>query len=129
MNHCPIYTIRITANFYVCKHMYIFMHMYVYICMYAYIYLIFFILFLFYSGSSECHESLSNLYNNNNDLFLLKEEVLRIASCFSCFQSDFLVKVYLCVYICMYICICICVYITRGRVVYAYIMIFVYICG
>jgi hypothetical protein len=83
-------------------------------------YITFFILILFYSGSSECHESLSNLYNNNNDIFLLKEEVLRIASCFSCFQSDFLVKVLFiidkCIFIhtfilCIYVCIQVYAYI------------------
>ena len=45
-------------------------------------------------NKSDFHESLDSLYRNNNEAFLLTEELLGIASCFSCFRSDFTVKVY-----------------------------------
>ena len=38
--------------------------------------------------------AVSSLYKNSNDPFLLTEELLKIADSFSCFRSDFAVKVY-----------------------------------
>lgn len=45
-------------------------------------------------NGNDFHESLYSLYHNDNEPFLLTEKLLGIASCFSCFRSDFTVKVY-----------------------------------
>ena len=55
---------------------------------------------IFYNSQPFCrsgkgsHESLYALYRNNNEAFLLTEQLLEIASCFSSFKSDFAVKVF-----------------------------------
>jgi hypothetical protein len=48
----------------------------------------------FTPGAQGSHESLYGLYRNSNEAFLLTERLLEISSCFSCFRSDFAVKVY-----------------------------------
>lgn len=45
-------------------------------------------------GGMKFHDSLYGLYRNNNDPFLLTEQLLGIASCFSSYRSDFPVKVF-----------------------------------